>query len=448
MANNRLIVVGGNAAGMSAAAKARRRNEDLDIVVLERGPHVSYSTCGVPYYAARLVEPLERLLVRDVQSFREQGIDVRLGCEVTELDTGGRRVRIRADGREHWEGYDHLLLATGARAYCPDLPGTDAAGIYGISDLVSGERVRRALDAARPAAAVIVGGGYIGLEMAEALVSRGIRVSLIQRAPQVMSTLDPDMGERVAAALRAAGVILYLNETLECFEARDGRLAEVVTDRRRLATELAVLGIGVRPNSELAEQAGIPLGAGKAIHVNARQQTGGQGVWAAGDCADSFHLLRREPTYLPLGTVANKQGRVAGLNLGGGYATLPGVVGTAITRFKDTEIARTGLTEADCRELGREFSAAVIDTKAQAGYWPGAADIAVKLLAEKGSGRLLGGQIVGGQGSAKRIDTLATALHAGMDVQELIDLDLSYAPPFSGTWDPVQVAARVLLKEL
>jgi NADPH-dependent 2,4-dienoyl-CoA reductase/sulfur reductase-like enzyme len=313
---------------------------------------------------------------------------------------------------------------------------------------VSGERIRAALDDVRPTAAVIVGGGYIGLEMAEALVLRGIKVTLVQRAPQLMSTLDPDMGERVSACLRAGGVSVYLNEALAQFEARGGQLSAVITDRRSLPTELAILGIGVRPNSELAEQAGIDLGAGKAIHVNSRQQTSIDGIWAAGDCADCFHLLRREPAYIPLGTVANKQGRVAGTNLGGRYATLPGVVGTAITRFKDTEIARTGLTENECREQGLEFATALIESKAQAGYWPGAADIAVKLLAERGTGRLLGGQIVGGHGSAKRIDTLATALHADMSVADLIDLDLSYAPPFSGTWDPVQVAARVVTKNL
>jgi NADPH-dependent 2,4-dienoyl-CoA reductase/sulfur reductase-like enzyme len=222
----------------------------------------------------------------------------------------------------------------------------------------------------------------------------------------------------------------------------------VITDKRNLPADIVVLGLGVRPNTELAAAAGIPLGEKGAIRVNGRMETGRAGIWAAGDCAESFHLVSRRPFYIALGTVANRQGRVAGINLGGGYATFPGVVGTAVTKICQVEVARTGLQEKELRKLGLEWVQVVIKSKTKAGYYPGTGEITVKVLAEKGSGRLLGGQIVGREGSAKRIDTLATALHAGFTVEEMINLDLGYAPPFSPVWDPVVIAAREAAKLL
>lgn len=308
--------------------------------------------------------------------------------------------------------------------------------------------MRQLLDAGEIKRGVVVGGGYIGLEMAEALVRHGLEVSLISRPPQVMGTLDADMGALVSQALRDVGVSLYLEETLTAFENKDGKVTGVVTDKRTLPTDIVVLGLGVRPNTALAAAAGIPLGEKGAIRVNDRMETGIAGIWAAGDCAESFHLVSRRPFYVALGTVANRQGRVAGINLGGGYATFPGVVGTAVTKICEIEVARTGLQEKEITALGLEHVSAVIKSRTKAGYYPGAGEITVKLLAEKGSGRLLGGQIVGMEGSAKRIDTLATALHAGFTVEEMINLDLGYAPPFSPVWDPVVTAARVVAKKL
>jgi NADPH-dependent 2,4-dienoyl-CoA reductase/sulfur reductase-like enzyme len=295
---------------------------------------------------------------------------------------------------------------------------------------------------------VVVGGGYIGLEMAEALVKNGLEVSLIDRSPQVMGTLDDDMGALVSKALRDFGVKLYLEESLTSFSTKDGRVTGAVTDKRTLPADMVILGLGVRPNTALAAAAGIPLGEKGSIRVNERMETGTPGIWAAGDCAESFHLVSHRPFYIALGTVANRQGRVAGINLGGGYATFPGVMGTAVTKICQVEIARTGLQEKEVAALGLEQVSAVIKSRTKAGYYPGAGEISVKLLAEKGSGRLLGGQIVGMDGSAKRIDTLATALHAGFTVEEMINLDLGYAPPFSPVWDPVVTAARVLTKKL
>jgi len=346
------------------------------------------------------------------------------------------------DGKGWWEPFDHLLIATGAVPLCPDVPGADARGIYGLSTLESGIQLRQRLDADKPQQAVIVGGGYIGMEMAEGLILRGLTVSLVEKEPQVMNTLDPDMAAFVSEKLRKVGVNLYLEESLEGFEVSDGQVRAVATDKRTLPAELVILGMGVRPNSTLAADAGIPLGEKGAIRVNERMQTEIQGVWAAGDCVQSYHLVSRRPFYVALGTVANKQGRVAGINLGGGYATFPGVVGTAVTKICELEVARTGLQEKEVQRLGLEYVIAKIEGRTRSGYYPGSGRIIVKVLAEKGSGRLLGGQIVGDAGAAKRIDVLATALHAGFTVEEMINLDLSYAPPFSPAWDPVLIAAR------
>lgn len=381
--------------------------------------------------------------------FREKhNIDVRTGSEVVEIDTAGRRVRIRraGGGAEGREGFDQLLIATGAAPIRPPVPGIDASGVFAVNTLQGGIELRQWLDSKKPRRAVIIGGGYIGLEMAEAMVLRGLDVSLVDMLPQVMGTLDSDMAGLVAGGLVEAGVELHLEEKLGGFGFSGDRLAAVKTDKREYKTDLAILGLGVSPNTSLAKGAGIPLGVKHAIKVDGRMETGVKGVWAAGDCAESFHLVSRRPFWVALGSVANKQGRVAGVNITGGDAAFPGVVGTAVTKFMETEIARTGLQERELSELGLDYVTAKIESRARSGYYPGAGPIHVKLHAEKGSGRLLGGQIVGAEGSAKRIDVLATALHAGLTVEDLLNLDLGYAPPYSPVWDPVQIAARQVLK--
>jgi NADPH-dependent 2,4-dienoyl-CoA reductase/sulfur reductase-like enzyme len=355
MAKERLVVIGGDAAGMSAASKARRLRADLDIVVFERSPHTSYSACGIPYYVAGLVESEGDLIARTPEKFREKyDIDARVLHEVVQIDPPGRRVQVRdcRSGGDWWESYDQLLIATGAIPFCPALPGADAQGIFGISTLESGIRVRRVVDEERPRRAVVVGGGYIGLEMAEAFVLRGMDVSLVSRGPEVMETLDHDMGRLISEALRQVGVKLFLNESLRGFEVREGRVAGVITDQRSVPADIVVLGMGVQPNSALAKAAGIPLGTRGAIRVNTRMQTETEGIWAAGDCVESFHLISRKPYYVALGTVANKQGLVAGTNLGGEYAVFPGVVGTAVSKICKYEVGRTGLHEREIRGLG------------------------------------------------------------------------------------------------
>ena len=451
MSKGPVVVIGGDAAGMSAAAKIRREQPERPIVVFERSPHTSYSACGIPYYIGGLVGHVDDLVARSPETFRQKyGIEARVHHEVVHIDVARQRVRVRnLDGDvDFWEPYEELLVATGAAPVWLDVPGNDANGIYGLSTLASGIAVHRHLDTEQPRKAVIVGGGYIGLEMAEALVRRGLHVSLVDVASEVMGTLDRDMGRLVSAALRETGVALYLEEAATGFETASGRVSAVVTEVRTIAADLVILGLGVRPNAGLARQAGVALGDSGAIRVDDRMHTSLDGVWAAGDCAESFHRVSRRPVHIALGTVANKQGLVAGTNLAGGHAVFPGVVGTAISKICGSEVARTGLREEDCQALGFDGAAVTIESRTRAGYYPGAGPITVKLVGERGSGRLLGGQIVGSEGAAKRIDVVATALTAGMSAQDLVDLDLSYAPPFSPVWDPVQTAARQLVKRL
>jgi NADPH-dependent 2,4-dienoyl-CoA reductase/sulfur reductase-like enzyme len=450
VARTRMVVVGGDAAGMSAASQARKRRDatDLEIVAFDRGRHVSYSACGLPYYAGDLVKDWRDLVARTPEEFATQDIQVRTRHEVDHIDLEARRVRVRdldAD-RVVEEPWDVLVVATGSEPLRPPIDGIDLPGVYGLSVLQDGIELRQAIDAG-PERAVIVGGGYIGLEAAEALVNRGIPTTLIEAGPQVMNRVDPDMGELVSDAVRDIGVELHLEEEVEAIEG-DGRVRAVRTAGRTLEADLVVLGLGTRPAVGLAGSSGIALGRSGAIAVNPRLQTPHDGVWAAGDCVEARHLVSGEPVSYHLGTIANKQGRICGINIGGGYATFPGVLGTAVSKVCDVEVARTGLSEAELRDLGLEWEQAAVDSTTRAGYFPGAAPIRTKVLAERRSGRLLGAQIVGKEGAAKRIDVFATALWNGMAVDEMVNLDLSYAPPFSPVWDPVLIAVRKLSEQV
>jgi len=384
-------------------------------------------------------------VVRSPEAFREkQGIDARVFQKVSEIDLRQKQVQGEdlKTGKPWKEPFDQLLIATGAVAIRPRIPGIDAKGVYELNTLQSGIEVRRAVEEKNPRYIVIIGAGYIGLEMAENFVHRGIAVTIVEKTPQVMNTLDPDMASLLLKPLEEAGIKLYLNESLKSLEVREGEVRGALTDQRTLPADLVILGLGVRPNSAMAQEAGIAVGKTGGIKVNDRMQTEVEGIWAAGNCVESFHLVSRRPFYIALGTVANKQGRVAGINIAGGQATFPGVVGTAMVKVLSLEVARTGLQEKEIQELGLASVNAKIDAHTRARYYPGTGPMTVKILAEKGTGRLLGGQIVGQEGAGKRIDTLAVALHAGFTVEDLINLDLGYSPPFSAVWDPVQIAAR------
>jgi NADPH-dependent 2,4-dienoyl-CoA reductase/sulfur reductase-like enzyme len=442
----RLVVIGGDAGGMAAASQARRRKgpDALEIVALEKGRWTSYSACGIPYLIGGDVDTLDDLVARTPQEFRDrQRIDVRMRSEAMAIDIAAQEVEVRDHDhdRTYTLGYDQLVIGTGAVPMRPDLPGITGPNVYGVQNLEDASRLLSATTAHhdKQRKVVVVGGGYIGLEMAEAYLNRGAHVTVVTATPQPMSTLDLDFGALVADAMRGHGIEVRCGERVDAFEPG----AVHTSSGERLDADLVILGMGVDPNSRLANEAGIATGARGAIRVDRRQRsTNTPNVWAAGDCAESFHRVTGQFVHVALGTVANKQGRVAGINLGGGYATFPGVIGTAVTKLCALEVGRTGVTEREAADAGFSFVAATIDSTTRAGYFPGAQPIKIKLLAERRSGRVLGAQIIGNEGAAKRIDVIATAITAGMTVEDMTALDLSYAPPFAPVWDPVLIAAR------
>ncbi|MGY3679012.1 FAD-dependent oxidoreductase [Streptomyces sp. TE33382] len=448
MAAERLVVIGGDAAGMSAASQARRLKgpDELDIVAFERGHFSSYSACGIPYWVGGDVERRDDLIARTPQEHRERGIDLRTRTEVTEIDAAGRRVRAldRESGETYWRGYDKLVIATGARPVRPALPGMDAAGVHGVQTLDDGQALLDSLDRATGRRAVVVGAGYIGVEMAEAMLNRGFEVTVLNRGEQPMATLDPDMGALVHEAMDGMGITTVNGAAVTGIRTGpDGRVNAVVAGARTCPADVVVLGIGVEPETTLAGAAGLPLGPhGGLLTDLSMRVVGHDDIWAGGDCVEVLDLVAGRTRHIALGTHANKHGQIIGSNAGGGYGTFPGVVGTAVSKVCDLEIARTGLREKDARAVGLRYVTATIESTGRAGYYPGARPMTVKMLAEYRTGRLLGVQIVGRDGAAKRVDIAAVALTAGMTVDQMITLDLGYAPPFSPVWDPVLVAAR------
>ncbi|WP_371544895.1 FAD-dependent oxidoreductase [Streptomyces sp. NBC_00554] len=444
----RLVVIGGDAAGMSAASQARRMRgpDELEIVAFERGHFTSYSACGIPYWVGGDVADRDQLIARTPEEHRERDIDLRMRTEVTEIDVAGARVRSLdlETGAEEWTPYDKLVIATGARPIRPDLPGADAPGVHGVQTLDDGQALLDTLAATEGRRAVVVGAGYIGVEMAEALINRGYEVTVVNRGKEPMSTLDPDMGRLVHTAMEGLGITMVNDaQVTKLLTGEDGRVRAVVTEDAEYPADVVVLGIGVRPETALAKAAGLPLGDhGGLLTDLAMRVRGHENIWAGGDCVEVLDLVSGRERHIALGTHANKHGQVIGANVGGGYGTFPGVVGTAVSKVCDLEIARTGLREKDARRAGLQFETVVIESTSRAGYYPGADLMTVKMLAERRTGRLLGVQIVGREGAAKRVDIAAVALTACMTVEQMTALDLGYAPPFSPVWDPILVAAR------
>ncbi|MFF9485270.1 FAD-dependent oxidoreductase [Streptomyces sp. NPDC014676] len=444
----RLVVIGGDAAGMSAASQARRLRgpDELEIVAFERGHFTSFSACGIPYWVSGDVPDRDRLIARTAEEHRARDIDLRLRTEVTEIDLDRGRVRARDvdSGAESWTSYDKLVIATGARPVRPELPGMDAPGVHGVQTLDDGQALLDTLSRTRGRRAVVVGAGYIGVEMAEAMIKRGYEVTVVNRGEEPMATLDPDMGRLVREAMEGMGITMVNDaEVTKLLTGDDGRVRAVATEDAEYPADVVVLGIGVRPETALARTAGLSLGEhGGLLTDRSMRVRGHENVWAGGDCVEVLDLVSGQQRYIPLGTHANKHGQVIGANAGGGYATFPGVVGTAVSKVCDLEIARTGLREKDAHRVGLRFEAVTIESTSRAGYYPDASPMTVKMLAELRTGRLLGVQIVGHEGAGKRVDIAAVALTAGMTVDRMTALDLGYAPPFSPVWDPILVAAR------
>lgn len=443
----RLIVIGGVAAGMSAAAKAKRTDPEIEPVVYEKTPHISYAACGMPYYVAGDIPDYRSLLARTPEQMAKQGVQVHLRHEVIGFDPEARVVRVRAldEDREFEQEYDKLVIATGARPTQLTLPGRQLEGVFVMRSLTEGLALRRFIDDNHPRQAVVVGGGYVGVEMAETFRRLGLQVKMVIRSGKVMrATLDDDVRALLEEELEQQTVELVEGQPVAL--EGDGQIETLVTDQHQYTCDVVLLGTGIRPETNLAQAAGVGLGTTGAIATDDHMRTNVPDVYSAGDCAEAFHLVTGQPDYIPLGSTANKQGRVAGSNAAGGDSTFGGVVGTMVVRAFDLVVASTGLTAARAQDLGYQVRAPLIRAKDSSHYFPGAADMHVKLVVDDNTGQLLGGQIAGRKGVAKRIDVLATALHLQLGVSDIQRLDLSYAPPFAPVWDPILVAANVAAK--
>ncbi len=435
---------------MSAASRARKLNPQLEIVVLEKGPHVSYGMCGLPYYLSGRVADPQDLVVYTAEFFREKRkIDVRLEHEATEIEPGTKRIRALYRGAQPVVlEYDRLVIATGGR---PELRilGTDLSNVFTCNDLAGAIRLRTFLEAERPKGAVIIGSGYIGLEVADALVSRGLQVTILERSGTVLEAIEPEIGDRVEAVLAQHGVRLIKGATATAIVGDAQRRAAAVHYGASGGepADLVLMATGIVPRTDLASSAGIQIGPTGAIAVDERMLTSKSSIYAAGDCAEVRHLVTGKPAYVPLGTTANKQGRVAGENAAGGNARFEGAVGTLVTQIFELAVARTGLSVAQAKEQGFQPDAVTITSTSRAKYFRGK-PILVKLIWDRTTGRLLGCQMAGEEGIAKRIDVAAMALHARMRVPDMLHLDLSYAPPFAPVWEPILIAANEANKKL
>ncbi|BCJ85816.1 FAD-dependent oxidoreductase [Effusibacillus dendaii] len=441
------VVVGGDAAGMSAAMQiVRHMSETCQTIVLEMGETLSYAQCGLPYYIGGDVADSHKLIARTRETFQNKyGIDVRMECQATRVHPHNRSVEYTnlRSGETRQISYDKLLIATGARPIVPNWEGTSLQGVFLLKTIPDAERIRRYLtEQAHVQRCVIIGGGYIGLEMAEAVTNLGKQVIVLDRNDQIATAWDREISEQACLHMEQKGVRVKLGQTVKGIAGKQGVVQSVETETESLPADLVLIAIGVVPNSELAKEAGIGLGFRDAIQVNRQMETNFPNIYAAGDAAVHYHRVKQKDDYIPLGTTANKQGRIAGKNMAGQTASFAGIVGSAVVKIFDLAMARTGLNEKEASDLGVEFESVQIETKDHAGYYPNAEPLTIKLLAEKSSGKLLGGQAIGKAGADKRIDLLAVALYHDMTIDQLLELDLSYAPPFNSVWDPVQQAAR------
>ncbi|ABL79424.1 MULTISPECIES: FAD-dependent oxidoreductase [unclassified Nocardioides] len=444
----RLVVVGAGAAGMSAASAARRVDNHLEVVVLEAGNHAAYGLCGLPYFLSHVVADVDSLRAYPPTYFRDQrDIDLRFGAEVVRIDAERQVVHHRTAGRTGLLHYDKLILTAGATAFLPAVPGLDDDHVFTVRDVAESVRLRGLLDAGHVGHATVVGGGYIGLEVAESLAERGISVTLVEALPRLMANLDPELSQRVQDEVEQH-VVVRLNSALSSLVRTDRGLTLRLADGSAIETDVVIVATGVRPASTLGSSIGANTGPGGALLVDEHMRTSVPNVYAAGDCIAPNHIATGRPAFIPLGPTANKTGRVAGTVAAGGSACFAGIAGTAIVKVFGIGVGRTGLTLVEALSEGFDAQATDAVGRSRAKYFPGSAQVDVRLV-HTGDGRLLGAQFVGqGDDVAKRVDVTAVALHAGLGVEDLADLDLSYAPPFAPVYEPVLLAANAAVAAL
>jgi NADPH-dependent 2,4-dienoyl-CoA reductase/sulfur reductase-like enzyme len=465
------VTIGGDAAGLSAASKLKREDPDREVIVFEKGSWVSYAHCGTPYYVKGEVENLEDLLSLSPTDIREREIDLRRHHEVVAVDADAETVTVEGPDGMFTQPYGDLLVATGARAVTGPFDMNTLPGAFTLHGLDSAAAIRAyltppaAFDPAdvsayadrdalerygglvAPKRAAIVGGGYVGVEMAEALVARGLDVTLFQRSGSLLPPFGKAVGEQVADHLRKQGVTVRTDTAVSAIEG-DDRVETVVHGDGRLDVGLAIVGVGIRPNVDVLDGA-LELGESGAVATDEYGRTSVPGVYAAGDCAEAPHAVTGDPEWVPLGLTANRAGRAIGETIAGDPTPVGEIAGTAVVKAFDLGCGRTGIVDPDAaREAGFDPVSKTITAGSRSGYYPGSADTTVTLIADRESGRLLGGATVGKDRAAKKVDTVATAVDAGMTVFEVERLDLGYAPPFSPVWDPVLVAAKVLAGRL
>ncbi len=446
-----VVIVGGVAAGMSAASQAKRRNPSLNVIALEKSEFVSYGSCGLPYYIMDITKKHTDLIAISKERFKsERNIDVLTKIEVLSIDP--RKGEIHAidhnDKKDITFPYDHLAITTGASAIKPSIPGIDNPAIFQLRTLDDGIAIKGYIKSRSLKRAAIIGAGYIGMEMAEALKWLGLEVIVIEKLPNILGTMDDEITTIVEKTLEDNGVKLLKSTEVKSFDKKDNELIRIDTSNGSFDVDLVILSIGVKPNSEIAKAAGIATGIHDAILVNEKMETNIPHIYSAGDCATAKHIILKKDVYIPLGTTANKQGKIAGANMAGVNETFKGVAGTSVVKIFDLEVARTGLTVKEAMENKFNAVSSVITSKTRAHYYPGGKSITIKLVMEKKNGKILGAQMVGGEGVSKRIDIVVAGLYKGMTIDELSRLDLSYAPPFAPVWDPLLVAANDAVKKV
>ena len=443
----KIVIVGGVAGGATAAARIRRLDEQAEITVFERSGFVSYANCGLPYYIGDVITDREELTLQTPESFWSRfRIRVRTGHEVTAVHVREKTVTVRelATGKEWDEPYDKLLLSPGAKPVRPALPGIESDKIFTLRTVEDTLKIHEYIKAARPGSAVLVGGGYIGVETAENLREKGLDVTIVQRPKQLMNTLDYDMAALVHRKMRQRGIDLRLGRTVTGFREENGKIVTLLDGEAGIPADLVLLAVGVSPDSRLAREAGLALGVKGSIAVNDRMETSAPDIYAVGDAVQVRNMVTGEDAVIALAGPANKQGRIAADNICGGDSRYRGSLGSSIIKVFDLTVAGTGLTEKAAGAAGLDHDCVVLSPSSHAGYYPGAKTMVMKVVYERSSRRLLGAQIVGTDGVDKRLDVLATAICAGMKADGLKDLDLAYAPPYSSAKDPVNMAGFMI----